>query len=124
MSKSLQSYGLYEPSSSVHGILQARILEWVVISYSRGSSQSRCLTCVFYIFFIGIWYLYYWLHLGNPCPFFILYFLLWQIFLPSYYEPFTLGFNSRAFIVYTVFTIILSQRLSNFIFHNNNMIVM
>ena len=25
--------------SSVHGILQARILEWVAISFSRGSSQ-------------------------------------------------------------------------------------
>ena len=29
------------PGSSVHGILQARILEWVTISYSRGSSQPR-----------------------------------------------------------------------------------
>ena len=29
------------PDSSVHGILQARILEWVVISSSRGSSWSR-----------------------------------------------------------------------------------
>ena len=29
------------PGSSVHGILQARILEWVAISYSRGSSQPR-----------------------------------------------------------------------------------
>ena len=29
------------PGSSVHGILQARILEWVVISFSRGSSQPR-----------------------------------------------------------------------------------
>ena len=27
--------------SSVHGIFQARILEWVAISYSRGSSQPR-----------------------------------------------------------------------------------
>ena len=27
--------------SSVHGILQARILEWVPISFSRGSSQPR-----------------------------------------------------------------------------------
>ena len=27
--------------SSVHGILQARVLEWVAISYSRGSSQPR-----------------------------------------------------------------------------------
>ena len=26
------------PGSSVHGILQARILEWVVIPFSRGSS--------------------------------------------------------------------------------------
>ena len=27
------------PSSSVHGILQARILEWIAISFSRGSFQ-------------------------------------------------------------------------------------
>ena len=29
------------PGSSVHGIFQARILEWVVVSSSRGSSQPR-----------------------------------------------------------------------------------
>ena len=29
------------PGSSVHGILQARILEWVAISFSGGSSQPR-----------------------------------------------------------------------------------
>ena len=29
------------PGSSVHGILQARILEWVAIHFSRWSSQSR-----------------------------------------------------------------------------------
>ena len=29
------------PGSSVHGILQVRILEWVAISSSRGSSQPR-----------------------------------------------------------------------------------
>ena len=29
------------PGSSVQGILQARILEWVAISYSRGFSQPR-----------------------------------------------------------------------------------
>ena len=34
------------PGSSVHGILQARILEWVAISSSRGSSQSGDQTCV------------------------------------------------------------------------------
>ena len=37
------------PGSSVHGILQARILEWVVISFSRGSSWPRdriCIPCI------------------------------------------------------------------------------
>ena len=29
------------PGSSVHGILQARILVWVAIPFSRGSSQLR-----------------------------------------------------------------------------------
>ena len=29
------------PGSSVHGIFQSRILKWVAISYSRGSSLSR-----------------------------------------------------------------------------------
>ena len=45
--KSFQSYLTLHPvdhnppGSSVHGILQARILKWVVISSSRGSSQPR-----------------------------------------------------------------------------------
>ena len=29
------------PGSSIHGIFQARILEWVTISFSRRASQSR-----------------------------------------------------------------------------------
>ena len=29
------------PGSSVHGISQARVLEWAAISFSRGSSQPR-----------------------------------------------------------------------------------
>ena len=37
------------PSSSVHGILQARILEWVAISFSRGSSRPRDRTQVSFI---------------------------------------------------------------------------
>ena len=36
-------------SSSVHGILQARILEWVAVSFSRGSSQHRDQTQVSHI---------------------------------------------------------------------------
>ena len=34
------------PGSSIHGIFQARILEWVAISFSRGSSQPRDRTLV------------------------------------------------------------------------------
>ena len=29
------------PGSSIHGIFQARVLEWVAIPFSRGSSRSR-----------------------------------------------------------------------------------
>ena len=35
--------------SSIHGILQARILEWVAKSSSRGSSQLRHHTCIYYL---------------------------------------------------------------------------
>ena len=34
------------PGSSVHGISQARILEWIAISFSRGSSPPRDQICV------------------------------------------------------------------------------
>ena len=34
------------PGSSVHGILQARLLEWVAMPFSRGSSQFKDWTCV------------------------------------------------------------------------------
>ena len=45
------------PGSSVHGILQARILEWVVIPFSRRSSQPRDWTCSSHIAgrFFTIW---------------------------------------------------------------------
>ena len=46
------------PGSSVHGILQARILEWVAISYSRGSSQPRDRTHVSCVFCIDRWVLH------------------------------------------------------------------
>ena len=38
-----------QPGSSVHGIFQARILEWVAISFSRGSSRPRDQTQVSYV---------------------------------------------------------------------------
>ena len=46
------------PSSSAYGIFQAKILQWVATSYSKGSSWPRDLTHVFCIFCIGRWILY------------------------------------------------------------------
>ena len=47
------------PGFSVHGILQARILEWVAMPLSRGSSLPRDQTCVSYVFsYIGSKVLY------------------------------------------------------------------
>ena len=34
------------PGSSVHGILQAKILEWVAMPFSKVSSQPRDQTCI------------------------------------------------------------------------------
>ena len=41
------------PGSSVHEISQARILKWVVISFSRGSSYPRDQTCDSWVFWMG-----------------------------------------------------------------------
>ena len=41
------------PGSSVHDILQARILEWVTMPSSRGSSQCRDQNCIPYVSCIG-----------------------------------------------------------------------
>ena len=35
--------------SSIHGIFQARVLEWIAISFSRGSSRPRNRTWVSHI---------------------------------------------------------------------------
>ena len=46
------------PGSSIHGVLQVRILEWVAIPISRGSSWPRDPTCVSCISCIDGWILY------------------------------------------------------------------
>ena len=54
------------PGSSVHGILQARILEWVAIPFSREIFQTQELN-------LGLLYcrkiLYHLSHHGSPCGF-------------------------------------------------------
>ena len=56
------------PGPSVHGILQAKILEQVAISFSRGPSQPRDRTCVSYVSCTGRQVLYHLSHLGSPGP--------------------------------------------------------
>ena len=57
------------PGSSVHGILQARILEWVAILSSRGSSPPRdgtgvsCVSCIDRLADSLLLH-----HPGSPCP--------------------------------------------------------
>ena len=46
------------PGSSVHGVLQARVLEWVSMPSSRGSSLSRDQTHISYASCIGRQVLY------------------------------------------------------------------
>ena len=48
------------PGPSVHGISQARILEWVAISYSRSPSPPRDWTCISWISCIVRQILYCW----------------------------------------------------------------
>ena len=59
------------PDSSVHGNLQARILEWIAMPSSRGSSRPRDRTHIPYVSCPGREILYYYCHLGSlslPVP--------------------------------------------------------
>ena len=65
------------PASSVHGISQAKILAWVAISFSRGSSRPRDWTgisCVSYIsrWILNILVIIKYFHINNHAYFFLL----------------------------------------------------
>ena len=64
--------------SSVHGILQARILEWVTLPFPRDLANSDIESLISFISCIGRWILYLWCHLGSP--------LLWYLFLGSSFK--------------------------------------
>ena len=73
LAQSLQScLTLYDPmdcslpGSTVHVILQARILEWVASFYSRVSSRPRDRSHVSYVSCFGRWVLYHSGRLGSP----------------------------------------------------------
>ena len=54
------------PGSSVHGIVWARLLEWLATSHSRGSSRPRDWDDVSCICCTGRWVLCSWCVLGSP----------------------------------------------------------
>ena len=56
------------PGSSAHGIFQAGILEWIVISFFRASSWPRDWTNISYVTCIGRWVLYHWATQGFSYP--------------------------------------------------------
>ena len=80
------------PGSSVHSISQARILEWIAISLSRGSSQLRDKThvsCIAGGFFIAE-------PPGKPILYTVVYYFIWQLradkfFVISLHMPYNLG---------------------------------
>ena len=52
------------PGSSVHDILQARVLQWVAMPSSMGSSRPRDPACISFDSYIGRWARYHSHHLG------------------------------------------------------------
>ena len=77
------------PGSSAHGISQARILEWVAICSSRGSSWARGRTCVSCI---GRWILYHWATREAQ----------WIACLPSKYHSWTCNLLSEAVFTWNI----------------------
>ena len=68
MSDYLWRYDCNLPGSSIHGILQELILEWVAMPFSRESFRPRDGTRVPYVYCTGRQVLYQYHHLGSPSP--------------------------------------------------------
>ena len=90
------------PSSSVHGIFQARILEWIAISSSRGSSWLRVWTHVSCISCTGRRILYHWA--AREAPWYtnminsIMLFIVQLLSLVWLCDPRTLGFPVQHYL--------------------------
>ena len=66
VSNSLRPVDCGPPGSSVHGILQAGILKWFAIPFSKGPSWPMDRTLASYVFCIGRWVLYFLSHQRSP----------------------------------------------------------
>ena len=81
VSNSLWPMNCSLPDSSVHGILQARILEWVAMPSSRASSWPRDWTCIsgvsciagrFFTYWVT-WAITLWIHFPLLCTLYYLF---------------------------------------------------
>ena len=72
------------PDSSVHGILQARILEWVAMPSSRGSSRLWDWTPVSYVSCVDRQVLYHFCHMRRPISQILIQKITWLSQLGSY----------------------------------------
>ena len=90
------------PDTSVHGIFQARILEWVAISFSRESSRPRNQTYISRVFCIGRQILYHCITMDDDFFFFFL--LLATSFQTNNGESLPIIMQCSVIIVYVYFT--------------------
>ena len=74
---------------SVRGSLQARILGWVAMPFSKGSSQHRHQTSISYVPRTGRWVLYHQHHLGSQSC--ILIYINSNYLFPLLISPLTFG---------------------------------
>ena len=82
------------PGSSVHGILQAGILECIAMPSSKGSSPTQGSNPVSHVSCIGRRVLYYWCHLGSPCGILLSTFIWLFIFFHLRFHPCGFPVNS------------------------------
>ena len=106
MSDSLHPHDCSLPGSSAHEISQARILEGVAISFSRGSFQPRDRILVSYVSCIDRWVLKHWCHQGSP---------LSTTILP-YFPDMTHGPTAAKLIICPYSKLCISNRTHFFVF--------
>ena len=94
------------PGSSVHEIFQARILEWVAIFYSRGSSWPRGQTSASCVSWIGRRILYHWATWEAPPSLAALSTIV--AFPPNSFFTFSLFFFLQHLWVYNILCIFVS----------------
>ena len=107
MSDLCNPIGCSLPGSSVRGILQARILEWVAIPFSRGSSQPRTqiqVSCNAGRFFTGLTYFVYFSFVLWKLLYSLSFFIFYQLFI---LKDVSLYFISVFISIFFIFCILL-----------------